>query len=167
MVHSNLGDYIWNNLYPDDEFNLAEQLQPLEKRVGRDTTAVWLLVGHTHMVTVARLEGPTSLHYLPITYGTPISVAQGVFLLNPGSVGQPRDGDPRASYALLDLGKGTITFHRVTYDTSAVQIEMQEHGYPATLIELLDSARIRATLNFDRVYKREGSQGILPRSGYR
>ena len=58
---------------------------------------------------------------------------------NPGSVGQPRDGDPRASYLVLD---GTEpVFHRVTYDVAALVARMQELGFPDYLTRRLDSGR--------------------------
>ncbi len=58
---------------------------------------------------------------------------------NPGSIGQPRDGDPRASYLVLD---GTeLTFHRTTYDVAALVARMQELGFPDYLTRRLDSGR--------------------------
>ena len=54
-------------------------------------------------------------------------------LLNPGSVGQPRDGDPRAAYLLLDLAAQRATFHRVEYDVETTQREMRDAGLPEML----------------------------------
>jgi putative phosphoesterase len=51
-------------------------------------------------------------------------------VMNPGSVGQPRDGDPRASYAVLDLDDRTVTEHRVGYDVSEVQDGVDAAGLP-------------------------------------
>src|SRR5258707_57935 len=48
--------------------------------------------------------------------GNTVALGEGRTLLNPGSVGQPRDGDPRASYLILDLDAGTATWGRVAYD---------------------------------------------------
>jgi diadenosine tetraphosphatase ApaH/serine/threonine PP2A family protein phosphatase len=59
------------------------------------------------------------------------------FFLNPGSVGQPRDGDPRASYALLDSDRGRVSFHRVGYDIAATQRLMEAVGLPYPLIARL------------------------------
>ena len=58
-------------------------------------------------------------------------------LLNPGSVGQPRDGDPRASWALLDTSAQTVAWRRVAYDIPAVQARMSAAGLPAPLISRL------------------------------
>jgi diadenosine tetraphosphatase ApaH/serine/threonine PP2A family protein phosphatase len=57
----------------------------------------------------------------------------GRWLLNPGSVGQPRDGDPRAAWVLLDLERRSATFRRVPYAIQQTQTEMREQGLPATL----------------------------------
>ena len=57
----------------------------------------------------------------------------GRVLLNPGSVGQPRDGDPRAAYLVLDLDGGTAAFHRIAYDVERTQAEMREAHLPEAL----------------------------------
>lgn len=58
---------------------------------------------------------------------------------NPGSVGQPRDGDPRASYLVLDGAE--LVFHRVAYDVGALIAKMQELGFPDYLYRRLESGR--------------------------
>ena len=55
---------------------------------------------------------------------------RGSLLLNPGSVGQPRDGDPRASCMVLDTDAGTATWDRVPYDFEAVGASMRAAGLP-------------------------------------
>ncbi|MEE9174103.1 MAG: metallophosphoesterase family protein [Thermoplasmata archaeon] len=62
---------------------------------------------------------------------------QGGILLNPGSVGQPRDGDPRASWALLELPEGVVELHRTTYDVQAVCDEIQARDLPTFLADRL------------------------------
>ena len=57
------------------------------------------------------------------------------YLLNPGSIGQPRDGDPRAAFAIADLDHHVIEFWRVPYDIAAVQDRMRDAGLPFPLIE--------------------------------
>ena len=57
------------------------------------------------------------------------------YLLNPGSVGQPRDGDPRAAFVIADLAHQVIEFWRVPYDVTAVQQRMRAAGLPPSLIE--------------------------------
>jgi predicted phosphodiesterase len=63
------------------------------------------------------------------------------YLLNPGSIGQPRDGDPRAAFAIADLDHQVIEFWRVPYDVAAVQERMQSAGLPYALIERLAAGR--------------------------
>jgi predicted phosphodiesterase len=63
------------------------------------------------------------------------------YLLNPGSIGQPRDGDPRSAFAIADLDHQVIEFWRVPYDIAAVQGRMQTAGLPYPLIERLAAGR--------------------------
>jgi predicted phosphodiesterase len=63
------------------------------------------------------------------------------YLLNPGSIGQPRDGDPRAAFAIADQDHQVIEFWRVPYDVAAVQERMQSAGLPDPLIERLAAGR--------------------------
>ena len=61
------------------------------------------------------------------------------YLINPGSVGQPRDGDPRASFLVYDAGKQRVIFNRVEYDLQACQDKIIRAGLPAWLAERLSS----------------------------
>lgn len=63
------------------------------------------------------------------------------YLLNPGSIGQPRDGDPRAAFAIADLEHDVVEFWRVPYDIPAVQARMSEAGLPEPLIHRLSLGR--------------------------
>jgi predicted phosphodiesterase len=65
----------------------------------------------------------------------------GTYLLNPGSIGQPRDGDPRAAYAIADLRRQTVEFWRVPYDIEAVRRRMRDALLPEVLIERLTVGR--------------------------
>ena len=58
-------------------------------------------------------------------------------IINPGGVGQPRDGDPRASYAIYDSDAQVVYHYRVNYDISATQQKMLEYNLPLPLIERL------------------------------
>jgi predicted phosphodiesterase len=71
---------------------------------------------------------------LPIEEGS-------TYLLNPGSIGQPRDGDPRAAYAIADTEKGSVQFWRVPYDIGAVQNRMLAEQLPEPLIMRLSVGR--------------------------
>jgi predicted phosphodiesterase len=96
------------------------------------------LVGHTH-VPVIFVETPNG-HidiYAP-TYNEPIPLDAGVrCIINPGSVGQPRDSDPRAAYAFLDLDKMTWEHRRVEYNVKVTQDKMRQHGLSERLVARL------------------------------
>lgn len=95
--------------------------------------------GHTH-IPVAYLEAGGRIGRLDPERGRTdgaVSLGGGRVLLNPGSVGQPRDGDPRASYLILDTDAGTATWQRVVYDVGAVGASMRAAGLPARLAERL------------------------------
>ena len=70
-----------------------------------------------------------------------LPVGDGRFFVNPGSVGQPRDGDPRAAYATYDDEDRAVTFRRVEYDIGATQKRMESAGLPELLIERLSHGR--------------------------
>jgi len=59
------------------------------------------------------------------------------YLLNPGSIGQPRDGDPRAGFAIADIEHQTVEFWRVPYDISSVQERMRAASLPEPLVQRL------------------------------
>ena len=91
-----------------------------------------MLVGHSHValdlgVADEQLTGGLRRR------GTSVDLDSGRWLLNPGSVGQPRDGDPRAAWLLLDLDARLATFERVEYDIAATQTEIREAGLPELL----------------------------------
>jgi diadenosine tetraphosphatase ApaH/serine/threonine PP2A family protein phosphatase len=100
------------------------------------TTAPLVLVGHSHVPFSISLEG----HDLAGAHapgGTEIDLVPGRRLCNPGSVGQPRDGDPHAAWLLLDLGQERAVFRRVEYDVEATQAEIRDAGLPESLAERL------------------------------
>jgi predicted phosphodiesterase len=63
------------------------------------------------------------------------------YLLNPGSIGQPRDADPRCGFAIADLENGIVEFHRAPYDIQEVQKRMREVRLPEPLVQRLDLGR--------------------------
>ena len=95
-----------------------------------------VLIGHSHIPIVAQLtEGEVLAKHAP--EGVESEVDDGRLLLNPGSVGQPRDGDPHAAWLLLDLDAGRATFRRTEYDVERTQREIREAGLPEALAERL------------------------------
>lgn len=100
--------------------------------------------GHTHIPQFWFLDGiengESQAIRRPIIYDEPYQLTTRPTLVNPGSVGQPRDGDKRASYAVLDTEIGTITFYRVDYPIERTKRDMMHQGYPAILRERLSRA---------------------------
>lgn len=98
------------------------------------------LFGHTH-VPAAYDEAIDGAARHPLTPGVPLSLSGGRWLLNPGSVGQPRDGDARASYLRLTEdadGQRTVTLHRVAYDIASTQAKILAAGLPPRLAARLE-----------------------------
>ena len=103
------------------------------------------LLGHTHVPVIfeAPVDCDGALTALDVTThlprsGEPVSVgADRRYICNPGSVGQPRDADPRASFAVLDLDEATFTVHRQEYDIDAAQRATVEAGLPTVLADRL------------------------------
>jgi len=101
-----------------------------------DTSAPIVLVGHSHVPLTVKTEG-CELAGGHAPAGTEIDLGAARWLLNPGSVGQPRDGDPRAAYMLIDLDSGRASFRRVEYAIEETQAEIRDAGLPAPLGERL------------------------------
>ena len=91
------------------------------------------LHGHTH-VPVAWVEDAGRIELHRPGRDSILELGGRRALINPGSVGQPRDGDRDASYLILDPDAGTVSWHRVGYDVAAVQRAMRDAGLPASLI---------------------------------
>jgi predicted phosphodiesterase len=102
--------------------------------------------GHTHIqgAFTLRDDQVVVLHPKP-SAGTPFSTLpidpETTYLVNPGSIGQPRDGDPRAAFAIADLENRAVELWRVPYDIEQVQIRMTQAGLPEPLILRLTFGR--------------------------
>jgi diadenosine tetraphosphatase ApaH/serine/threonine PP2A family protein phosphatase len=93
------------------------------------------IVGHSHVPLAIGSDRAQAGGHAP--GGTEIDLDQGRWLLNPGSVGQPRDGDSAAAWLLLDLEARRASFRRVPYDVARTQAEIREHRLPEALAERL------------------------------
>ncbi len=96
----------------------------------------YCLVGHSH-VPAAFSDASVFGKLLDPGRKGGISLGENRLILNPGAVGQPRDGDPRASYAVIDTEKGGFNLRRIDYDIGAVQARMKGQGLPGVLIDRL------------------------------
>ena len=101
------------------------------------------LFGHTHMPVVFRRAGDTFDGFLPEgDADTKLRLEDGVrYVVNPGSVGQPRDGDPRAAFAIYDTDGPSLTLRRVPYAVDAAQRRILGAGLPASLANRLAVGR--------------------------
>lgn len=94
----------------------------------------YCLVGHTHVPAAFGLDHARERvdEFTP-SPDTLMDLSSGRLIMNPGSVGQPRDGDPRASYLVLDTGANTVEYCRVEYSFEVTQEKMIELGLPSRL----------------------------------
>jgi diadenosine tetraphosphatase ApaH/serine/threonine PP2A family protein phosphatase len=106
--------YIWE--YILDDLQALEILMRLGQR--------FCFFGHTHLPRIFTQDGehvPESEEWIDLPPAA---------LVNPGSVGQPRDGNPAAAFAVVDLGRPAVRFHRVPYDVAVTQAKIREAGLP-------------------------------------
>lgn len=97
----------------------------------------YCLVGHSHVPLLFEQQADGSCAGRRLEPEEMVALASRRLILNPGGVGQPRDRDPRAAYALYDREARTLTHHRVEYDIAATQAAMRQHRLPVSLIERL------------------------------
>jgi diadenosine tetraphosphatase ApaH/serine/threonine PP2A family protein phosphatase len=121
LFHASARDPVWEYVLSEEAARATFEL----------TTASLVLVGHSHVALALTLDR----HDVAggVARGGATVDLNGRWLLNPGSVGQPRDGDPRAAWLLADLEAGSATFRRVSYPIERTQAEMADAGLPPVL----------------------------------
>lgn len=127
LVHGSPREPIWEYLLTVGE---AEENMAYFK-------TKFCLVGHSHVPLVFRCDEGGQCSLSPLSDGEEVALGEARLFINPGGVGQPRDGDPRASYAIYDEETGTVTLHRVAYDIEATQSRMIKQGLPMPLVTRL------------------------------
>lgn len=101
-----------------------------------------IVVGHVHHQTLYYQGAGRDLMPFQPTVGVPVPVPPSrACVATVGSVGQPRDGDPRAMYAVYDLATARLTFHRVPYDHAAAAAAIRQAGLPEFFAHRLESGR--------------------------
>jgi predicted phosphodiesterase len=96
------------------------------------------LVGHTHVpIVFEELDDQEIMTHAPV-YAQPLPLNGARLIINPGSVGQPRDHDPRSAYAILDTERMTWEHRRVSYPVAETQERMNQYDLPYRLIARLD-----------------------------
>ncbi|MDP9382464.1 MAG: metallophosphatase family protein [Chloroflexota bacterium] len=131
LVHGSPRDPIWEYLTSTEQ----------AREVFGETNNPYTFVGHTHvpLVFLQDREGR-------VLSGTPrdqmlLKLGAERMIVNAGSVGQPRDGDPRAAYAVVDSEAMSVEFHRIEYDVAETQRRMRAAGASPWLIERLKYGR--------------------------
>jgi predicted phosphodiesterase len=128
--------------FDEDEYVLAadeagQAFGYLESRLaffGHTHVQGGFIWNHSRVETVSRISPRTTHEEMEID-------PECAYLVNPGSVGQPRDGDPRASYVLYDSEAHTLAYHRVEYDVASAQRKIREVGLPPILADRLGVGR--------------------------
>jgi diadenosine tetraphosphatase ApaH/serine/threonine PP2A family protein phosphatase len=126
LFHASPRDPVWEYVLSAEAAAAALEL----------TEAPVVMVGHSHVpLAIALTDGSIEGGHAP--EGAEAELGGSRLLLNPGSVGQPRDGDARAAWLLLDLGSSRARFLRTEYPVERTQAEIRERGLPDVLAERL------------------------------
>ncbi|MFC1951776.1 metallophosphoesterase family protein [Chloroflexota bacterium] len=127
LVHGSPRDPIWEYL---SSANSAGQNFTYFK-------SQFCLVGHSHLPLVFSYNDAGVCYPSPFSPAIGLELSSNRLIINPGGVGQPRDGDHRASYAIYDSEARTIRLYRFPYDIHATQASMVKNGLPMRLVDRL------------------------------
>jgi predicted phosphodiesterase len=118
---------------PGSPFDYIQTVADAEAAFER-VSAPLTFVGHTHVAEVYYQDGSGRTYHQRLAAGGRIEIADGYrYIINPGSVGQPRDRNPQASFASFDDAARLVEIRRVTYDVMRVRERMQDADLPAQL----------------------------------
>ncbi|GAB4323022.1 MAG: metallophosphoesterase family protein [Dehalococcoidia bacterium] len=123
LVHGTLHEPLWEYLITAEA--ARHHFDLLETRVS--------VVGHTHVPLVVWCEEGGGLRTVQPAHGDVVELGEAPVAVNPGGVGQPRDGDPRAAYAIFEPGANRVQYLRVAYDIETVQRQILDAGLPGSL----------------------------------
>jgi predicted phosphodiesterase len=126
LYHASPRDPIWEYVLSGSQ--AADCMDAMGPRVGA--------IGHTH-VALRFTRGADGMEGEAVAGGTRHDVSASDWLVNPGSVGQPRDGDPRAGWLLLDVEQWTAEWRRVDYPVAKAAAAIEAAGLPINLGERL------------------------------
>lgn len=124
LVHGSPRDPVWE--YLTSAGQVVRALQQVR-------VSTHCMVGHTHRPAAYLVREDGRVETQCVYDGTELHLDDGRLLLNPGAVGQPRDGDPRAGYAIYNDSSGTVSFHRIAYDVACVSEQIRVNGLPEWL----------------------------------
>ncbi len=132
LVHGSLRRPVWEYLLSAEGAvaHFARQETP------------YSLVGHTHLPMVfEEVPGRRAPIIWPLSDGDVLALGERRLIVNPGGLGQPRDGDPRTACAIYDVDERTISLYRLPYDIERTQQAMADAGLPERLIHRLSFGR--------------------------
>jgi len=95
------------------------------------------LVGHSHVPSIFQQTESGGCSFSPFQPNIGLALGSMRLIINPGGVGQPRDGDPRASYAVFDSEASMVRLYRIPYDVGITQARMMEQNLPVRLVNRL------------------------------
>ncbi|HEY8770763.1 MAG TPA: metallophosphoesterase family protein [Thermoleophilaceae bacterium] len=127
LYHASPRDPVWE--YVLSTWQALECMEEMEPRVGA--------VGHSHVALFFHSNGDAEVGGAVAPAGTELDLSTGRWLINPGAVGQPRDGDPRAAWLLLDTDTWTAAWRRVEYPIDEAARAIEQAGLPTVLGERL------------------------------
>jgi predicted phosphodiesterase len=117
--------------YIFSQFEAAESFKFMETSIG--------FFGHTHFPIIYYLRNE-KIDIVPLSDNTKIKLDTNTrYLINPGSIGQPRDKNPSSSFIIFDSAKREISFMRFAYEIKATQKKIREAGLPELLASRLES----------------------------
>jgi diadenosine tetraphosphatase ApaH/serine/threonine PP2A family protein phosphatase len=118
------------DMYVFDDSDVLRSMQASSRRL--------CLFGHTHVQVGYRLANQSlTLETEDVKRPLHVAISHGHYLINPGSVGQPRDGDPRAAYAVYDAQAQVVEIYRTPYPIERTQARIREAGLPEALAQRL------------------------------
>jgi len=98
----------------------------------------YCLVGHSHVPHIYTYDDSLDeCQSVELSGGDSFELAGQRLIINPGGIGQPRDGNPKASYMIYDSDAGAVRLHRIDYDFLTTQMKMTQYNLPDLLIERL------------------------------
>jgi len=127
LYHASPRDPVWE--YVLSTWQAGECFETMEARVGA--------IGHSHVALFFHSDGSSQVVGAQATGGQEVDVSEGRWLINPGGVGQPRDGDPRAAWLLLDTGTWAAAWRRVEYPIDEAARAIEAAGLPMVLAQRL------------------------------
>lgn len=122
LVHGSPPDSVTTYLFELSRLELMGILRSMEQQL--------CFVGHTHQLEIIRFDG-TRLEISPLHKGPCLLRSDCKYIVNVGSVGQPRDGDNRAKYVLWDPEEGVIEARFVPYDIASAAAKILKRGFPS------------------------------------